>query len=307
MMYDLPEEERPQPSARLLDQWVRDAQDLTGGADKRIAWMLSSTVIIAALQRAIGFDGQPLFLVKGGLYLELQLGLTARTTKDVDTLFRGDAAEFQRVLDQVLAEPWAPFSLVRTELERVEKAPRVVKPYRFDIKLMVRGATWRRVRVEVSFPEGQIGAFANPVPAPGIGFFGVKSPNEIIGIAMDYQVAQKLHAASDPHAPPDFINDRVRDIIDLVLIKENLYSQDVSPTLPTACLDVFEARAKEASAIGAVPRHWPPNLVANDTWEAAYPKLATSVGLACSLKEAIIMVEAWVCDINAARIRTGAV
>jgi len=36
-------------------------------------------------------------------------------------------------------------------LVRVEKANRVVKPYRFDIKLIVRGATWRRVQVEVSF------------------------------------------------------------------------------------------------------------------------------------------------------------
>ncbi|MDR1512529.1 MAG: nucleotidyl transferase AbiEii/AbiGii toxin family protein [Propionibacteriaceae bacterium] len=106
MMYDLPAEDRPLPSARLLDQWVRDAQDLTGGVEKRIGWMVASTVVIAALQRARADDLKPLFLVKGGLYLELQLGVKARTTKDVDTLFRGTAQEFEEAVDQVLAEPW---------------------------------------------------------------------------------------------------------------------------------------------------------------------------------------------------------
>jgi len=300
MMYDLPDEERPQPSVRLLDQWVRDAQDLTGGALRRIAWMLSSTVVIAALQRALGPDGQPLFLVKGGLYLELRLGLNARTTKDVDALFRGSAEEFERAVDGVLVEPWGPFSLVRTELVRVEKANRVVKPYRFDIKLIVRGATWRRVQVEVSFPEGRLGEFATSVPAPAVGFFGVLSPDEIIGIAMDYQVAQKMHAASDPDVPPDLINDRVRDIVDLVLIKENQYAADPTPaTLKAACVDVFDARAAEAVTIGSIPRHWPPKFVANDSWVVAYPALADSVGMTYTLDGAIAIAQAWVDAITA--------
>jgi hypothetical protein len=49
----------------MLDQWVRDARDLTGGVEKRIGWMLASTIVIAALQRAIADDQQPLFLLKG--------------------------------------------------------------------------------------------------------------------------------------------------------------------------------------------------------------------------------------------------
>lgn len=34
-------------------------------------------------------DGKPRFLIKGGAYIELRLGMRARATKDVDTLFRG--------------------------------------------------------------------------------------------------------------------------------------------------------------------------------------------------------------------------
>ena len=39
MMFDLPVEERPQPTVKLLEQWVRDAEDITKGTRKRIGWM----------------------------------------------------------------------------------------------------------------------------------------------------------------------------------------------------------------------------------------------------------------------------
>ena len=52
MMYDLPPETRPQPSARLLDQWVRDAQELTGGSghwpQKILTGLMMSAMIMMA-------------------------------------------------------------------------------------------------------------------------------------------------------------------------------------------------------------------------------------------------------------------
>ncbi|MDR1077455.1 MAG: nucleotidyl transferase AbiEii/AbiGii toxin family protein [Propionibacteriaceae bacterium] len=302
MIYDLPEEDRPSPSARQLDQWVRDARELTGGAEQRIGWVLSSTIVIAALQRVLDANQCPLFLIKGGLYLELQLGLGARTTKDVDMLFRGTAEDFEIALKRALTEPWGPFLLQATALKRVEKAQRLTKPYRFDIKLVTKGATWRRVRIEVSFPEGHIAEHATLIPTPRMtSFFGVESPEEIIGITMDYQVAQKTHASTDPDIPPDIVNDRVRDIVDLVLIKENFYTNDDSPSsmLKAACLDVFNARAEEAVAIGAPPRPWPPTFVANARWAEAYPGLAESVGMTHTLAEAIAIVQGWIDAIDA--------
>jgi hypothetical protein len=295
-MYDLPREDRPVPSARQLDQWLRDAQELTGGVEQRIGWVLASTVVLAALQRVLGPDQRPLFLVKGGLYLELRLGHAARTTKDVDTLFRGAAEDFETALGEALAEPWGPFLLQPTALKRVERAQCLIKPYRFDIKLVTKGATWRRIRVEASFPEGHISEYPASIPAPTLtGYFGVESPDEIVGIAMDYQVAQKAHASTDPNIPPDIINDRVRDIVDLVLMKENFYADDPTPpTLKAACEDVFNARAEEAIAIGGTPRHWPPKFETNARWAEAYPNFAKSVGMTYTLDEAIAITQAWV-------------
>jgi hypothetical protein len=119
---------------------------------------------------------------------------------------------------------------------------------------------------------------------------------------MDYQIAQKSHAATDPDIPPDIINDRVRDVIDMVLVKENLYIDDPTPaSLRTACVDVFEARAEEAKTIGATPRSWPPTFTANAAWQTAYPDLAKSVGITYTLDEAIVIVQNWIDAIDELR------
>ena len=299
MTDDLPPKERTATSARVLNLWLRDAQRISGVGEKRIGWLLASTVAVAALQRALGADQQPLFLVKGGLFMEFHLGLRARVTKDIDALFRGGLDEFEAALDAAIAEPWGPFTLQRTELEEITGARRLVKPRRFDIKLLVKGAVWRRVQLEVSFPEGHIADAAQPVPTPSIAFFGIATPDYLAGIAMAYQVAQKLHASTDPDDPPEFLNDRVRDIPDLLLIKNHFYPNGPTAELSAACLDVFNARAAEAATLGLPARNWPPRLVApNNDWTRNYPALADAVGITLTLAEAIAALNHWVLKID---------
>lgn len=302
MTAQLPDKDRTPISARVLNNWLRDAQRQTGVGEGRLGWILASTIVVAALQRALGEDQQPLFLVKGGLFMEFHLGLRARTTKDVDALFRGNLEQFETALDAAIAEPWGPFILQRSTLEEIVAARRLVKPRRFDIKLLIKGAVWRRIQVEVSFPEGHIADVAEPVPAPGAGFFGITTPDEIAGIAMAYQVAQKTHACTDPDEPPEFINDRVRDVVDLLLIKDNFYPEGPQVTLREACVDVFDARAAEATTLGLTARHWPPQIVANDEWARAYLSLALPVGVTLSLEEALAEVNSWITQIDDTRL-----
>jgi hypothetical protein len=186
----LPDKDRPSPSARALNQWVRDAVKATGEPERRLGWMLASTVVVAALQRALGPDGNPLWLAKGGVYIQLRLGQGARATQDVDTLFRGTVDQFEQALTDVLAEPWGPFALQVLDLEIIEGARRIAKPRRFEVRLMVKGAVWRKVRVDVSFPEGAISERVELAPAPPVGFFGVAAPEHLVGIALDYHGAE---------------------------------------------------------------------------------------------------------------------
>jgi len=156
MTADLPDRQRTPVSARALNMWLRDAQTRTGVGEKRIGWLLASTVAVAALQRALGADEEPLFLLKGGLFMEFHLGLDARVTKDVDALFRGGVERFESALDAAISEPWGPFTLQRTAIEEITGARRLAKPRRFDLKLLIKGTVWRRIKVEISFPEGDV-------------------------------------------------------------------------------------------------------------------------------------------------------
>lgn len=174
-------------------------------------------------------NNDPLFLLKDGVYLEHKLGLASRATKDVDTLFRGELDEFLHALDGALAEPWGDITLTRSTVSVIETTSRRVKPRRFQIVLSLKGVTWRRIQVEVAFPEGDIADVAERFPAPRLGYFGVHPVAELAGITRAYQVAQKLHACSDPHQPPTWSNNRVRDIVDLLLIRDAFYSPPDRP------------------------------------------------------------------------------
>ncbi|MDR2895791.1 MAG: nucleotidyl transferase AbiEii/AbiGii toxin family protein [Propionibacteriaceae bacterium] len=297
-VFDLPDKKRPVPSVQAMDRWLSDAQKQTGVGAQRLGWLVASTVVVAALQRALAADENPLFLVKGGVYIEFQLGLQARTTSDVDTLFRGTLADFEERLDEALAQPWGPFELVRTEIEVID-APKLVKPRRFWVRLTTKGQVWRRVQVEVSFPEGAMAEQVRPVPSPSIGFFGLEMPDELLGVAWDYQIAQKLHAASDPDEE-DYENQRVHDILDLLLIKESIYPGRPSAALKAACVDIFSYRAAEAIQLGRTARRWLPAFHINSFWRLAYPPLAESLGITLTLEQAVSAVEAWVAEIDRA-------
>ena len=297
MSLDLPDKSRPAPSARALNTWVRDAVRLTGLRERRVGWMLASTIVIAALQRALGGDGMPLFLAKGGVYVEMQLGVGARATQDIDTLFRGTVDEFMATLQQVMSVPWGPFTLETSDVEVIAGVKRIAKPRRFEVQLIVKGAIWRKVKVEVSFPEGQIADRAESVPTPPVGFFGLDVPEHLVGIALDYQVAQKMHACTDPDTP-EWTNDRVRDIIDLNLLHDHFYPGEPPISLKAACTDLFDARAAEAATLGETPRSWPPVIQANALWREQYPRLADEVGLDLTLDEAIAKIQAWIAEID---------
>jgi len=283
---------------KALNRWLSDAEKDTGVTAKRLGWLVASTIVVAALQRALGDDQQPLFMVKGGVYIEFNLGLRARTTSDVDTLFRGTLAEFADRLDEALALPWGPFELSRTEIEVID-APKLVKPRRLWVQVSLKGSVWRRIQVEVSFPEGDMASQSRPVVPPNIGFFGLDAPEHLIGVAMDYQVAQKLHAASDPDTD-EYENQRVHDICDLLLLKDAFYPGQPPASLRAACVDIFEYRAQEAAQLGLPVRHWPPTFTINDFWRMAYPPLAESLGITFTIDEAVSTVAQWVAQIDAA-------
>lgn len=291
---DLPNKNRLPKSARILDGWVRDAQKLVGSRGERVGWILASTIVAAALQRA-NRDGAPVFLLKGGVFIERALDLNSRATKDLDTLYRGVESDLADHIDRALAEPWGEITFSRTPITVIEKAKRIEKPRRFKVRLDIRGVRWRTIQVEASFAEGASGEQKGSLSAPSTGFFGIEQPDDLVTIAMSYQIAQKFHACTDPDDPPEFVNDRVRDIADLVLIRDAFYPHlsDLF-AVRAAAEDVFDSRAAEAEVLGHEPRKWPPAVVANDVWRSTWHIPAGQAGLDLTLDEAIANVNAWI-------------
>jgi hypothetical protein len=75
-----------------------------------------------------------------------------------------------------------------------------------------------------------------------------------------YQVAQKLHACTEP-LPNG--NDRVRDIVDIWLLEALLEPGDL-PSVRTACIDTFRRRQCHA---------WPPTVSPSPSWTQDYSLL----------------------------------
>lgn len=303
---ELPPKDRTPNSARVLDSWVRDAEKIMGSRGERTRWVLASTVVTAALQRAVAVDQTPLFLLKGGVFIERSLNLKARATKDVDTLFRGALEELEHAIDGALAAQWGIFELSRSPLETIDRTPVTFKPRRFFVYLDIHGVRWAKIKVEVSFSEGAADKKHDMITSPSTAFFGIEQPANVATITMAYQVAQKLHACTDPHEPPFEENTRVRDIVDLLLIKWAFYPQGSElQSIREAAVDVFDARAAEAVKHGRARREWPPTVASNAIWDSTWSAPAREGGVALTLPEAIDAVQAWITEIETTSVPTG--
>lgn len=165
--------------------------------------------------------------------------------------------------------------------------------------LELKGVTWRRIQFEVSPDEAGIGGDIENIEPPPLSGFGLPDPESLVGIAMRFQIAQKFHAISDPHDPPRSINDRARDVIDLLLLRD-LATASGSPTLAeirAASATLFEARANEARQLSHQPRTWPPTVVAHRHWRDDYARAAASASVELSVDEAVAEVNAWLAEI----------
>lgn len=291
-----PKDKEPR-NRSVLDSWIAHAEAaIDPERQGRVSWLIASTVAAAALQRVVDESGTSRFSLKGGTLLQHKLGLVSRATKDLDGIVRGDINDFLEQMDAFLGEEWGPISFSRSEVEEIRVRAKLVNPRKFDLVLSLKGETWRKVAVEISPDEGDAASSQEIVPAPPLDRFGLPNVDGIVGMSMSYQIAQKIHAATDPHDPPEYVNNRPRDIVDLLLLKE-LCEQTGSPSLVEirlACEDIFSVRSQEAIALGRKPRSWPPSAHCYPHWATDYRYAAASCGIEVPLADAVDAINAWI-------------
>lgn len=236
-------------SVRSLEQRIRNIE-----GDDNLA-------LRRRVEMALVVVGQmlPEGAIKGGSAMALRYGRGTRFTQDLDAARVQPLARFRSDFEDSLATGWAGFTgrLVEKAAPRPTGVPTAYVMQPFDVKLDYKGRPWCTVKFELGHNE--IGDADEPEYqladdlARLFTEIGLEAPKPVRVMRADHQVAQKLHAVSEPGS------ERVRDLVDLQLLDngEELDLQLVNAT----CGRLFEYRRQQA---------WPPAIVTGDGWVTLY-------------------------------------
>ncbi len=265
-----------------------DAYGRTHGiaADRARRWL--SVVSFAGALETVSASEGPRFLIKGGTAMELRLGLRARTTKDVDVVFRGEPDAMLEALEEAFEQPYGGFSFRR-------KGPvediRETGSRRLRVQVEFGGRSWQTLQLEVARAEA-----AEPELVPvaiSIADFKLDGPDQVACLALRYQVAQKIHAVTEQ--PSDRANLRYWDLVDLILLRD-LLDSDLAATRE-ACIETFGIRDTHS---------WPPRLAIPDEWRGPYAATVEELGaeLPAEVEAAAEEVRAFIASIDGAGDRS---
>jgi hypothetical protein len=229
----------------------------------RLQRWLNAMIVTAVLDQVRDEDGEPIFLLKGGLALELRLQLRARATGDYDAAFRARAEEVIDRLDEALAVPWNSFNLTRDAPETITNTSAI----RVRLRLSYKGRSWGSVRLEMAPVEGRMGGELDRVETMSLEPLQVPLPGAANCISLRYQVAQKVHACTEVF-DEGRENDRFRDVMDMLLVEDLLYDVGLA-RVREACVDIFTVRDKHI---------WPPTVTVYDSWRVPFAALARENG-----------------------------
>lgn len=283
-MSGFPKQKQPH-NMRILQAWIREYADQEQLPESRVRRAVSFMLVALPLERALDTEGDPLFVVKGGVSMELRLNLRGRTTRDLDAVFRGAFEDWLEALDDALAEDVEGFSFSREEPERIA----ATTSYRVNIVLDYKGRRWGKVQFEVAPVEVGSVLDIDQVDPFDIGQFGLQAPGQISVVGLPYLIAQKLHACTEVFE--DGENARVHDLMDLLLAKDLLEPDDLR-RVREACVAIFDNREKQP---------WPPTVTAYPSWSETFERMASEESFPVrDVEEAASLVREFISEIDAA-------
>lgn len=222
-------------------------------------------------------------VVKGGTAMKLRIGESgSRFTPDIDASRRKGISidDYQAMLAENLHKGWGDFSgtlVVRVPAEPIGVPDDyIMRP--FDVKLSYKGKSLKTLRFELGHDE--IGSTATSVIVVAkdiLDLFeelGLPTPNPVPVLATEHQIAQKLHACTNPDKKGG--NERAHDLVDLQLLAES-----DPPNLTK--LNEVGARLFAARRVGT----WPPKVVNWRGWDSIYKEAATGLEVLPTVEDPI--------------------
>lgn len=226
-------------------------------------------------------------VVKGGSSLKMRFGdALTRATTDLDVARSGNADAFEVAFARDLTLGWEGFS--GRLVERPKATPKgvpqqyVMQPY--EVKLNYLGSPWCTVLFEVGHNEiddADEAEYVLPKDASDmLESMGFPRLNPVALMPLHYQIAQKLHGASEPDSQ------RAHDLVDLQLIAK--YGNVSLPLVRTTCERLFAYRQMQP---------WPTAVVANEGWDLIYSEAAEGLGVLQEVADAVIWTNGFIDEV----------
>lgn len=265
---------KPPHNVAFLERAIRRAVS-TDENGVRLRTMIANVIVGQFLDGAV---------MRGGGSLKLRYGgATTRYTMDFDAARNVAETEFAARFNSRLAIGWNGFSgrLVRMPKAHPRNVPEAYVMQPFEVKLTYRNRAWCTVTLEVSYNEvGDADEFdlvpLNDELKTMFANLGFPEPKPVPLMRIPYQIAQKLHGATDEKTI------RAQDLVDLQLIMahEVVDLREVK----RICERVFGNRNAQV---------WPPMLKVTDEWRMAYDKTKGDLAVLPSCDDAA----SWVNDL----------
>jgi len=181
--------------------------------DVPLAWLRKMVAFDRLLARLVA-DAPERWMLKGGLALHLRLGLTGRTTKDVDLMLTASITDIHELLVSAAMRDlndW--FSFLISPASRPAGPEEISR--RFQVTTIVAGRNFESFHIDVGIEEPIIGAPEHLTMPQYLAFANIE-PVTILCYPLSQQIADKIHAYTRPR--PTGVSTRVKDIIDVLLI-----------------------------------------------------------------------------------------
>jgi predicted nucleotidyltransferase component of viral defense system len=242
--------------------------------DRLRATSLETGVPLVRLRKMVAFDRflarlfayEPdQWVVKGGFALQLRLGNSARTTKDIDLLSMSAVPEiypYLRKAGTLNLGDWFAFEVRDTAHSDFDE----IGGLRYRIHSLLDGRTFERFHLDVGIGDPLL-APVEYLETPALLAFAELAPTTVPCYPITQQIAEKYHAYTRPHASGG--SSRVKDFVDMLLLA-GMGELD-GENLQQAILATFDDRQTHALPLN-VPR--PPK-----DWSRPFQKMADEVGL----------------------------
>jgi len=180
---------------------------------------------LTRLRKFVAFDrllarlrhtGPDDWVLKGGLALQLRLGQRARTTKDMDIMWRQSVPDLhQYLVDAASLEinDWFRFVVEQPEIKPGPSPD--AGDRRFYVRSLLDSRPFELFHLDIGMDDPMI----EPVQflqMPALLEFADISPTVVPCFPITQQIAEKVHAYTRPH--PSGVSSRVKDLVDVLLL-----------------------------------------------------------------------------------------